>query len=634
MVVRRLRRSLLLLVGMLILTTACAVEDKPQLQIPDLPPTVTPTPGAALTPQPARVLSICLGREPRSLFTYGDGSTAARVIRQAIYDGPVDTVNFESQPVILQEIPSRDNNGVQLREVEVASGEKIVDHNGVVTFLAEGVTYRPSGCRSTDCEEVYQGQGAVTLDQVVIRYRLLPGVRWSDGEQVTAADSHYSYQIARAYYGELGPPKLRFLQSYRVLDEETVTWIGLPGYSGLPSYADFFFHPVPEHRWTGAAQASVPAQEAARKSPLSWGAFQLQEWIAGDHISLSPNEEYFRRGEDIPYYAAVVFRFVPDVEQALHAYRAGECALVIGVPGLLNEQAQLAEAEIRDELNLVHIYGGAWEHLLFGIQPLQEQPALLQDPDLRKAVARCIDRQAIVDLIPAAPRVADSYYPAGHPWFNDEIPRYRYQPQRGNRELEALGWVDHDQRPTTPRQAQGVDGVDDGTALQLSLHISESKKSLTVGEALKGQLAGCGVEVVLEALPAEELLAPGPAGPIFGRSFEMAEFAWTSGDYQLCSLFLTSEIPGPPPDFPKAWGGGNAAGFANEDFDAACRDSLYSLPDLESTREARAEAQRIFAELVPALPLYFRQQVYLADPSFGDTADGYYTPLWNIETLP
>jgi peptide/nickel transport system substrate-binding protein len=99
-------------------------------------------------------------------------------------------------------------------------------------------------------------------------------------------------------------------------------------------------------------------------------------------------------------------------------------------------------------------------------------------------------------------------------------------------------------------------------------------------------------------------------------------------------LFLSSEIPGYYPAYPKGWGGANATGYENPDFDAACYDSLHLLPDLEQTQEARYEAQRIFAEELPVLPLYFRRDVLLLSTRMEDIEDGYTSPLWNVEALP
>jgi peptide/nickel transport system substrate-binding protein len=150
-------------------------------------------------------------------------------------------------------------------------------------------------------------------------------------------------------------------------------------------------------------------------------------------------------------------------------------------------------------------------------------------------------------------------------------------------------------------------------------------------EIIAGGLAQCGIKVEVTGLPSEELLAPGPDGPIFGRNFDLAQFAWSRGNYQLCSLFLTDEIPGPPPQQPRGWGGANAAGYSNSAYDQACWQSLTSLPDSEQAREGFQEAQVIFGEELPALPLYFRRDLVLTVSGFPALETGRFLPLWDLE---
>ena len=127
----------------LILLSACKEEGIQALEIPqssgedDLPELIP-------SPVPERTLSICLGDEPDSLFLYGDQSSSAVIIRQAIYDSPVDKVDFQYSSSLLEEIPSQSNGLVTVVPVEVYPGEKIVDSKGNISILASGVEYRPA----------------------------------------------------------------------------------------------------------------------------------------------------------------------------------------------------------------------------------------------------------------------------------------------------------------------------------------------------------------------------------------------------------------------------------------------------------------------------------------------------------
>ena len=212
MVLKRQYLLSLLLLGS-ILITSCGVEKNQSLQFPsnsvdDIEPTSIPTPSQE------KVLSVCLGDEPTSLFIYGDLSRSANIIRQAIYDGPIDQVDFQISSPLLSELPSQENGLVTVVPVEVFPGDQIVDAKGNLTILTSGVEYRSSGCLYAECWQVYQGQDPVIMDQVEVKFKLESGLSWSDGAPLTALDSVFSYQVAHELYGSAGPRKQRFTAKY------------------------------------------------------------------------------------------------------------------------------------------------------------------------------------------------------------------------------------------------------------------------------------------------------------------------------------------------------------------------------------------------------------------------------------
>ncbi len=137
----------------------------------------------------------------------------------------------------------------------------------------------------------------------------------------------------------------------------------------------------------------------------------------------------------------------------------------------------------------------------------------------------------------------------------------------------------------------------------------------------------------VELLPAAELLAPGPDGPIFGRNFDLAYFAWAAGNYQPCRLFISDEIPGLYPSYPKGWGGVNATGYSNEGFDTACVDVLTTLSDSEDYLKSLEEIREIFREELPALPLFFRREIIIAEPDLSGLGNDPFPILWNLEAI-
>ncbi len=78
--------------------------DLPQRWLPTEPATVT-APTIIPTETPPSSLVICIAEEPLTLYAYGSDSKSMWSVLEAIYDGPIDSVNFTAQPVILNGCP-------------------------------------------------------------------------------------------------------------------------------------------------------------------------------------------------------------------------------------------------------------------------------------------------------------------------------------------------------------------------------------------------------------------------------------------------------------------------------------------------------------------------------------------------
>jgi peptide/nickel transport system substrate-binding protein len=621
----------LIVVVLLLGLVACNKGGLAPVNLPIQQPTQTatatpPTPAVApATPTlpPSRLLSICLVQEPRSLFLYNAVSSSEQSVLSAIYDGPIDTKDYIAQPVILERLPSVAGGDALLQAVPVSPGDLIVDALGNLVNLGDGVFYKPAGCSELACAQTYSGSEPVELDQLVLQFRLLAGLQWSDGEPLTAADSLYSYEIASSLYPSAVPERVSRTASYEVLDNQTVEWTGLPGFiDGL--YQAKFFPPLPQHAWAGIPAAELPSDEAASRKPIGWGAYVIDEWVTGDHITLHANPLYFRAGEGLPHFNNLVYRFVSDSHEAQLAVMAGECDLAEQVSGFEAQAAALLQMRDEGRISLAIQSGYAWEVLEFNLSPLSaDRPAYFASRDVRQAVAMCIDRQALVDRISAGQmQVADLYVPGEHPLYNSQAKQYALDVQAASELLAASGWLDSDNDPSTPRIAQGVGNVPDGTPFAVQYLVSGEEERQAVAQMIQANLKQCGIQVEAIIQPVEDYLAAGPGGPVFGRQFDLAQFAWMNAVEPPCSLYLTSEIPGPYPDFPKGWGGVNASGYSNPLYDAACLEALNSLPGTPQHQEKHTEAQAIFAVDLPNLPLYWHSRVVIGRPDLCNLEPG------------
>jgi peptide/nickel transport system substrate-binding protein len=341
----------------------------------------------------------------------------------------------------------------------------------------------------------------------------------------------------------------------------------------------------------------------------------------------------------------VIFRMVGENSNAnIAAILSGECDIVDQTAHLDDQSELLLELQAAGQVNATFVTGTVWEHADLGINPVEDydRPDFFEDVRVRQAIAHCMDRQAVVDTVMFGQSIVlDTYIPPEHPLFNPEVPHYEFDVTAGAALLEEAGWMDDDGDPSTPRVAQGVEGVPDGTLLEFNFWTTSATQRMQATQVLQSSLVQCGIKVNLEYWDAGEYFADGPEGPVFGRRFDIGQFAWLTGVEPACDLFITTNIPGDPeeldeegnPKYPFGWGGQNDPGWSNEEYDAVCNAALQSLPGQPEYEQYHKEAQRIFGEQLPVVPLYLRLKLAATRPDMQnfvmDPTEN--SEMWNIE---
>jgi peptide/nickel transport system substrate-binding protein len=628
--------------GLLALAVACGPARTPapavtvvvptQGALPSPTPTHAPAPPSLSPPTTLPELTLCLADEPRSLYLYARPEPGRDHILAALYDGPIDAVNYGYQPVLLEKLPSVADGDAAFNTVRVNAGDVVVDALGRVITLAAGVTLAQPGGEVI----AYAGSGAISVPQMVVTFRLRPGVRWSDGQPLTAADSVFSFEVSRR--PDSYNPRRALAErtaSYRALNETTVEWTGLPGYLDPLSFTNFWT-PLPRHRYEGLAPTEIADSAEANRNPLGWGPFVLAEWVQGDHLTFERNPNYFRAPEGLPRFNRVTYRILPHEASAILAeLQAGQCDIAPqtsafdGLSPSAGRGGPLAESGVN-----LDFVDATLEHLDFGIAPAPGYTRsvgndFFRDVRARRAIAYCLDRSALADI----PRLSFyagweppfTFLPANHPLYRRPSPDHEYlsDPARGRALLSEMAWTDSD-----------GDGTPDKDGIPLRLTLVGGPVGDPIREALlpaiQSQLkANCGIEIETRLLTRGEMEGDWPDGVIFGRRFDLAVFGWRVGSAPPCELFTTAQIPDDANP-----GGANDAGYSNPQFDDACRRALTTF-DPQLAAPYHQAAQRLFAEDLPMLPLFFRVRAAAARANVADFALDPTAPseLWNLETM-
>lgn len=575
------QNALIVLLSLVFFVSACGNNSTPVVvptetlsQPTQLPPTPT------LTPEPPKVLSVCLAEDPGSLFRFeGRETLAKQSVFAALYD----------MNVLFETLPTYANNQAVKMAVDVKPGMSVLDDHGELTILKEGSVIHPVIDGSLGEPATWTASAPLQMMQVKIEYKIAPGLMWSDGSPVTSADFLLSYEVANDLRN---PQDLWLLDrtfSIEQLDLTTVVWTGIPGFVPV-DLDELTFSPIPFSQFSEMIPSEIGASPEASETPIGWGAYRIAQRTPGSEIQLERNPYYSPK----PAYDQVVILVEPDLQQAISKLNSGECD-VLDPSYHLEGQSRDVLTGLAQSGSLVAENYEFVQQMVFGIQPsaydsgYSPWTATRQDffGDLRtrQAVAACLTAEPIASEILVA-RLPEDF----------SLPEFASggSLEQAQALLDEIGWLRDEAQPNAPRVATGVENVLDGTVFSVNLLSGTSPMDKEVSQAVVRRLGQCGIQATPQALPAAELYAPGPQGSLFGRNFYLALVSWQQNHGNACELYRSDVIP----DGGNFWIGTNLAGLADASFDAQCA----ATGNAELARTL-TESKGPMAEFLPAIPL-------------------------------
>lgn len=610
-------------------------------------PEATATPSETTTPLPTATavpsaLTICLGQEPNTLYQFGGPNIAALSVLASINDGPIDTIGYDYQPVILTQLPSLENGDAQIVSTPIQLETEVVDADGNLVMLKQGTRVHPAGCRADDCVITYDGTTALEMDQMIVNFHLRPNLTWADGTPLTSDDSVYAFTLASDPSSIADTFLIDRTETYEATDEQTLQWWGKPGFIDQ-TYFTNFWTPAPKHLWSQFSATQLPTLDIASRTPIGWGPYMVEEWLAGDHITLVKNPYYFRAAGGYPKIDMLFFRFIADPDAAVTELVAGRCDILDPSIYLDNQASLLDEMQRGEQAQVFFTPGMTIEWLGVGTIPAsyddgydpvydKDRQDIFGDAHTREGIVYCLDRQSVVDnVLLGRTTVPTTYIPVGHPAYDSNIELVPFDPSTGISLLEQAGWRDTDGNPATPLAAVGVKNVKAGTPLLLNYQTTTTTQRRQVVDILSKSLAECGIGLKVQYLSQNDLYAPGPEGPLFGRNFDLIEYAMgVDGVEPPCGWFTTAEIP----TASNSWIGTNVIAYKNEEYDAACHAAQLAMHDEQAYIDSYRQTQVLFSDELPAIPLFYRLRISAARPDICHyDLDATANPLWNIEAI-
>jgi oligopeptide transport system substrate-binding protein len=429
----------------------------------------------------------------------------------------------------------------------------------------------------------------VSPDGLVYRFNLRPDARWSDGTPLTAED--FVYSARRLLSPGLGSTHventlifLRNADAYVEGREKDFSKVGVrspePGVLEfeLAQPAPFFlsalmqFYPVKQDVIEKFGRFDQRGTAWIRPGNLvSNGPFLLEAWVPNKEVLVRKNPHYWDAGQ----VGLDGVQFLPIENSATEeaAFRNGQLHLTASVPVA---NIPFYEQKHPEWLQKIEDFG-----IYFYSVNVARPP--MDDPRVRRALSLALDRESLVKYVLRGGRKAAwSFSPPGMPGYEPPM-ELRYDPEAARQLLAEAGFPG----------GKGMRPVE--------ILVDGRPPHRLVAEVVQEMWRkNLGIEVAISSQETRVLIATKNA-----KKFDLARGSWNATTYQDPQYFMA------------AWTTGNLfneAGWSNADFDRAIA-AAQAEADPQKRAGLFVEAEKIFLQNLPAIPIFYTTQVLLKQPA-------------------
>ncbi len=241
--------------------------------------------------------------------------------------------------------------------------------------------------------------------------------------------------------------------------------------------------------------------------------------------------------------------------------------------------SELTTARNTKGISIRRAPGASWYHFTFNGAP----GSILADKDLRLAIAKGIDRQAIVNvsqrgLVDKPVPLNNHIFVAGQEGYQDNSAAVAFDPEKAKQELDALGW-----------RLNGQFREKDGRQLVIRDVLFDADSTKQIAQIAQNSLAQIGVKLEIDTKGGtgffSDYIIPG--------DFDMAQFSWVGDAFSLCCLnqIYTTNAES------------NFGKISSPEIDAKAEETFDEL-DPAKARELANEFDKMVFDIGFSLPLF------------------------------
>lgn len=496
-----------------------------------------------------------------------------------------------------------------LASVHVASGTK--DYLAASLVTEPLMSYSPGGTLlPTLVTEVPSIEnGGLSEDLTTVTYKLLPDVKWSDGEPFTAEDVVFTWQwimdeanqsVSFELYKPIANVEALDPLTVRVtFSEPTLAWY-------VPFTSSYGGGIYPKHFWDGRDREE--ANNAFRQNPIGTGPYKVETFKENDQVIYVINENY--REPNKPYFARVNLKGGGDAASAAQAVlQIGDWDMAWNLqvePTILREMEKAGKGAVyagpATNVERVLINFSDPDDESMGERSHKDVPhPFLTDKAVRTALSLASDRQTIADQL----YLGGDLEPAGRNILTGlaamESPNttWEYNVERAQQVLEEAGWV----------MDSGI-RTKDGVELKAKFFTSINPVRQKTQAILKRDWEAIGFRIQLGQVDAGVYFDSAPGNEQNYSHFYRDLQMYTDGPGSPFPIrYMQSWYAGPDgrniAQKSNGWAGQNVHRYASAEYDAAYEQALRET-DAEKAAELFVIMNDIVINDIVVIPLVSR----------------------------
>lgn len=386
------------------------------------------------------------------------------------------------------------------------------------------------------------------IDEVTWEFKLQENVKFHNGDAFTAADVKYSFERIKTL-----PSPAAFLiaaiNAVEVVNDNTVRLVLNYPFAPILAHLAHPSNAIVNERSVEAAGDNFGSQVA-----VGTGPFVFEEWIAGSHVELSRNANYWGEPAKVE---KLIIRGIPENTVRAIELETGGADLVYNI-------------DPTDELRLAGMPGiklDKFETLSTSYIGFNVQKAPFDNKLVRQAINYALDVEAVVDYIYTgqAAQVKGPLPPLV--WgYNADVRSYEYDPEKAKELLAEAGFPN---------------------GFKTTIWTNDNPLRMQIAEMFQANLAEVGVDVEVLIIPWATYLEDTANG-----KHDMFILGWSTvtadADYGLYALFHSTQFGN----------AGNRSFYANPRVDELL-DLGRQEGDPAKRMEIYAEAQELIVEEAP-----------------------------------